>query len=144
MRVSPKTTIHHLVGCSCRNSIGIYSVCWCGLACAHHHTDDDNQHQCQCYEEGVHHRQRPALICHQKPYLRNVSRAMGTIGCSTLPPHPHQLLATYSLSHILQHLSKRIDVGAGTAYSIWLQLLGGYIATCACRNLKHAERLAVR
>ena len=48
-----------------------------------------------------------------------------------------------SLSHIFQHLSERIDVGAGVALCSRLQLFGRHIADCASRNLQHAEGFAV-
>ena len=53
------------------------------------------------------------------------------------------MLATYSLSHILQHLAKRIDVGTRIALGTWLELFGCHIAVCASRNLQHAEGFAV-
>ena len=50
----------------------------------------------------------------------------------------------YCPSHVLQHLSKRKDVGTRVALGIRLQLFGCHVAPCACRNLEHTECLAVR
>ena len=68
---------------------------------------------------------------------------MLAVGGGTHAPYSRKTLAVRSLSHELEHLAERIDVGAGVALGSGQQLFWRHIADCSSRNLEHAEGLAV-